>query len=104
MHSIFRTEEDQFKKFPEAKYLGYQPDDSEDPDWMGVLKRKEVIPDVPEPRIKEEVLAEGTVPLEESNNAVDNLLNELDCFELKRNGKVQEKATLTEPDMPPSAP
>ena len=42
--------------------------------------------------------------MNEKENAVNNLLKELDCFELKRQDNVRKKTTQTNPEIPPLDP
>ena len=53
--------------------------------------------------IIEEVI-EGGTSVNEEENAVNNLLKELDCFELKRQDDVQMKTIQTDPEMHPLDP
>ena len=100
--SIFRTEEGQFRKTLDAEYLGYQPKEVEYP---RMVKHQSLLHDSKKGKteITEEVIEEGT-SVNEKENAVNNLLKELDCFELKRQDNVQKKTTHTNPEMPPLDP
>ena len=62
-----------------------------------------MIPKRKKTEIIEEVIEEGT-SVNKKENAVNNLLKELDCFELKRQDDVQKKTTQTNPETHPLDP
>ena len=102
IQSIFRTEEDQFRKTLEAEYCGYRPNEVEDP---RMVKHQSLLLDSKKEKtdVIEEVIEEGT-SVSEKENAVNNLLKELDCFELKRQDNVEKKTAQTNPEMHPLDP
>ena len=103
IQSIFRTEEDRSRKTLEAEYVEYQPSAVEDP---RMVKHQGLLHDFKKEKkteIIEEVI-EGGTSVNEEENAVNNLLKELDCFELKRQDDVQMKTIQTDPEMHPLDP